>query len=67
MVFSLNLGVHRARLLLSKIWMDIMASMESMRACPHGTPSQWKLRRKHACMHNKQVEATRAFGHVNKA
>ena len=23
-----------------------------MRACPHGTPSQWKSRRKHACMHS---------------
>ena len=50
----MNLGVHRARLLLSRIWMDIMASMESMNTWTLGIPSQSKKSRKdgmQACMH----------------
>ena len=56
MVSSLNLGVHRAKLLLSKIWMDIMASMESMKPWKLGILGQSKKSWKE--WHARQISAS---------
>ena len=56
MVSSLSLVMHRARLLLNKAEIDIMASMESMKAWTLGNLGQSRNHQRNgmqACMHGK--------------